>query len=93
MNMCLEFLPDSDDGTNLRVINKSLFYYLYKIKKQLDYIQDWDLFKKLSYTYEFINTKVDQHMRPVCSYEPISRAYFKLHEIIESGEESVSLVL
>lgn len=86
MNMCLEFLPDSDDGTNLRVINKSLFYYLYKIKKQLDYIQDWDLFKKLSYTYEFINTKVDQHMRPVCSYEPISRAYFKLHEIIESFE-------
>ena len=59
---------------------------MFKIKKQLDYIQDWDLFKKLSYAYEYINTKVDQHMRPVCSYEPISRAYFKLHEIIESFE-------
>ena len=39
-------------------INKSLNYYLKNIKKEIDGKKDWDKFKKLTYSYEFISTKV-----------------------------------
>lgn len=84
MNVNLRFLDKSDNGSNLKIINKSLFYYLFKIKKELDHVKDWDMFKKLTYNYEYINTRVDSSTRSVCSHEPISRAYFKLYEILVS---------
>ena len=63
-------------------INKSLNYYLKNIKKEIDGKRDWDKFKKLTYNYEFISTKVSHGEKQICCYEPISRAFFKLYEII-----------
>lgn len=74
---------DNKEEEKLKTINKSLMYYLTKIKLELDYLPDWDSFKKLTYQYEYINTKLDKTHKSVCQYEPISRAYFKLYEIIK----------
>lgn len=63
-------------------INKSLNYYLKNIKKEIDGKKDWDKFKKLTYSYEFISTKVCHGEKQICCYEPISRAFFKLYEIL-----------
>ena len=67
---------------NILTINKSLCYYLKNIKKEIDDKNDWDKFKKLTYTHEYISTKICLGEKQICSYEPISRAFFKLHEII-----------
>ena len=82
VNIDIQVLDEDDDGTKLMIVNKSLFYYLHRIKQQLDHLQDWDLFKKVSYSYEYVNTKIDTQNKAVCTYEPISRAYFKLYEIL-----------
>lgn len=73
---------DKKDNNELTTINKSLNYYLKNIKIELDGITDWDKFKKLTFTYEFISTKVINNNKQICTYEPISRAFFKIYEII-----------
>lgn len=67
-------------------INKSLNYYLKNIKREIDGKKDWDKFKRLTYSYEFVSSKVCYGEKQICCYEPISRAFFKLYEIIYNSD-------
>lgn len=72
------------------IINKSLKEYLTNIKTEIDDIRGkWDIIKKVTNKYEYINSSVSFEgvksvNGPVCSYKPISRSYFKMIEILNS---------
>ena len=61
----------------------SLSFYLNDIKKQItDHKDYWDIIKKLTNPYEYIHTIIPNYKISVCKYKPISRAFFKMIEII-----------
>jgi 23S rRNA U2552 (ribose-2'-O)-methylase RlmE/FtsJ len=43
---------------------------------------EWDTYKKYTNPYEYIHTNVPTTKQSICKYRPISRAFFKLNEII-----------
>jgi len=60
-------------------INKTLYLYILKNKSRIDNVKtDWNTYKKYTNPYEFIYTNIHS----VSTYIPISRAYFKMIEII-----------
>ena len=70
------------DG-EMRYINDTLKQYTQSVKLEIEKVlKEWDINKKYSNPYEFINTNYDSQTLSVCSYRPISRAFFKLVEII-----------
>ena len=73
------------------IANKSLKLYLKNIKAEIDKVHDkWDILKKYTNKYEFINTLVsvqggDPNIKlSVCAYKPISRSFFKMVEILNN---------
>ena len=64
-------------------INEDLKNGLHRIKGLIDQLnnKEWEVSKKKMNEYEYIYTssKVDKN---ICSIVPVSRSYFKLHEII-----------
>ena len=71
------------------IINKSLKEYLKNIKMEIDLIANkWDIVKKCTNKYEYINTPTNienTNLKScVCSYKPISRSYFKMIEILKN---------
>lgn len=72
------------------LINTSLKEYLTNIKAEIDNVQGkWDMIKKVTNKYEYINSCVSfDGLRggnaAVCSYKPISRSYFKMVEILNN---------
>jgi len=65
------------------IISQSLSYYLYTIKEKIaQYQKDWDVYKKYTNSYEYINTSIPNKNKSVAKYKPLSRAYFKMIEII-----------
>lgn len=78
-----------DEFTNDFLINESLKQYLCEIKSEIDCVQErWDVVKKFTNKYEYINTTVIFDSlgtkASVCSYKPISRSYFKMIEILKN---------
>lgn len=74
-----------DNNDNKYILNHSLRNYLKEIKKEIDkYPDKWDIYKKITNKYEYINTpiKINNNNICVCNYKPISRSYFKLIEIL-----------
>jgi 23S rRNA U2552 (ribose-2'-O)-methylase RlmE/FtsJ len=70
------------DG-DIYYINDTLKKYTHSVKLEIEKVlKEWDMNKKYSNPYEFINTSYDSQTLSVCSYRPISRAFFKLIEII-----------
>lgn len=70
---------------NNKTINDIYFQKYYdlsiKYKNGIDiYGKKWEKFKKNINDYEYIYTKYDMHSN-ICNILPISRSYFKLHEI------------
>ena len=64
--------------------NPSLRDYSHKIKMEIEpNLLYWDKYKKITNPFEYINTPFDAHTPCVCQYKPISRAFFKLHEILQ----------
>ena len=64
--------------------NPSLREYSHKIKMEIEpNLRYWDKYKKITNPYECVNTPFDAHTPCVCQYKPISRAFFKLHEILQ----------
>jgi len=64
-------------------INETLKKYTHSVKLEIEKVlKEWDINKKYSNPYEFINTSYDSQTLSVCSYRPISRAFFKLIEVI-----------
>jgi 23S rRNA U2552 (ribose-2'-O)-methylase RlmE/FtsJ len=50
----------------------------------LDREHKWELAKKMVNTYELVYTNGDERLPPsVCLYQPLSRSYFKMIEILE----------
>jgi FtsJ-like methyltransferase len=65
------------------VISESLSYYLIDIKKQINLCeQEWDVYKKYTNPYEYIHTIIPGKKYCVSKYRPLSRAFFKLYELI-----------
>lgn len=78
------------NATKEFIVNKSLKEYLTNIKTEIDHIKDkWDVVKKITNKYEYINSSasidgIKSGSCSVCSYKPISRSYFKMIEILNS---------
>jgi len=72
------------------LINTSLKEYLTNIKTEINNVQGkWDIIKKVTNKYEYINScvcieGVKGGNLPVCSHKPISRSYFKMIEILNN---------
>ena len=64
------------------VINKTLHKYLSQLKQQIDKCETlWDKFKKYTNPYEFIHTTIPNTRQSICTYEPLSRSFFKMIEL------------
>lgn len=64
-------------------ISNSLSYYLYEIKNKIKiYEKEWNVYKKYTNPYEFINTIIPGKNKCISKYKPLSRSYFKMIEII-----------
>ena len=64
-------------------ISHSLYYYLTKIKEEIDVFEEhWDYYKKITNPHEYIHTHIYGKNYSVCKYKPLSRAFFKMIEII-----------
>ena len=71
-------------NNNTIIISKSLAKYLNSMKTQIDnYINDWDLYKKYTNTYEYIHSQMPNGKTCVSKYKPLSRSYYKMIEIID----------
>ena len=85
-------LPSSDIISNFAndpsfdndiIVNASLKQYLDTTKNEItSHLDEWDIYKKYTNPYEYIHTSVPTTKQSVCKYRPISRAFFKLHELI-----------
>ena len=77
-------ITQSDKSPDI-MLSYSLRHYLSEIKNRINSLpnlDDWDTYKKFTNPYEFINGNPSKHF--VCNYKPLSRAYFKMLEIINS---------
>lgn len=64
-------------------INWSAFIHLQISKDKIESHSDkWDIKRRLTNPYEFIHTPPPNSSTPVCKLQPLSRAYFKMIEII-----------
>jgi 23S rRNA U2552 (ribose-2'-O)-methylase RlmE/FtsJ len=69
------------------VISNTLSNYLYEIKEELEKREkDWDIFKKYTNPYEYINTQIPLKKKAVSKHKPLSRSYFKMIELLNIFE-------
>jgi 23S rRNA U2552 (ribose-2'-O)-methylase RlmE/FtsJ len=75
--------------TPISYYNFTLRKYIHSIKTEIDKkVEEWDKNKKYMNPYEFINTSYDHSSPSVCTYRPISRAFFKMIEILNNYDFS-----
>ena len=75
----------TDDSKPVPVISFSLARYLCEAKNKITtYGRDWDVHKKYTNPYEYINSIVPNKAKCVSKYKPLSRSYFKMLELIAS---------
>ena len=78
-------IEETTSSEEVVVISNSLSIYLNDIKKQICvYELDWDISKKYTNPFEFIHTNIPNKKKCVSKYKPISRAYFKMVELIHT---------
>ena len=66
-------------------ISSSLSHYLYEIKVKIDnHEKEWDLYKKYTNPFEYINSHVPNKNKCISKYKPLSRSYYKMLEIIDT---------
>jgi len=76
---------DIKQNTPLTYVNETLREYTHNIKLEINPLLElWEKNKKYSNPYEFINTSYDTNNMAVCTYKPISRAFFKMIEILHN---------
>lgn len=67
------------------VISKTIAQYIHYLKEQITTINDqWDYTKKITNPYEYIHTPIPTTHVSVAKYKPLSRAYYKMIEIIDT---------
>jgi len=65
------------------ILDKNIFKRLQESKLSIDeHMSKWEKYKRYINDYEYIYTNSDIH-RNICNVSPISRSYFKLHEILQ----------
>jgi 23S rRNA U2552 (ribose-2'-O)-methylase RlmE/FtsJ len=70
---------------NTTIICPSLYNYLIILKQVINnYSEYWDIVKKLTNPYEYIHTCVPNYKFSLCKYKPLSRAFFKMIEIVDT---------
>ena len=75
-----------NDATNI-ILNPSLNNYLQQIKLKINsHEKEWDIYKKYTNPYEYINTICNIYSLCVSKYKPLSRSFFKMIEIIHVFE-------
>lgn len=66
-------------------ISTSLSHYLSDIKNKInEHEKDWDIYKKYTNPYEYIHSMIPNKKKSVSRHRPLSRAYFKLIEIVRT---------
>ena len=69
-------------SSNKCFISHTLSMYLNKIKRNINtYPIEWDNFKRITNTYEYIHTIITKSKYSISKIKPLSRAFFKLVEI------------
>lgn len=67
------------------IICPSLYNYLIILKQVINvYSEYWDIVKKLTNPYEYIHTCIPNYKFSLCKYKPLSRAFFKMIEIVDT---------
>jgi|TARA_Y100000992_G_C21272017_1_gene497485 23S rRNA U2552 (ribose-2'-O)-methylase RlmE/FtsJ len=73
------------EGTPYFYISKTLQQYLANAKAKIDDCPvDWDIYKKYTNPYEYIQTQIPGDNISVSSLKPLSRSYFKMIEIVKT---------
>ena len=73
-----------DSDTLRAFLSPSLRSYLNACKQDIgSELSKWDIFKRYTNPYEYVHTLIPGSRNAVCRDHPISRAYFKLFEIIK----------
>ena len=72
------------EGTNYIYISHTLHKYLSSVKKKIDTCPaEWDIYKKYTNPYEYIQTPIPNDNQSVASIKPLSRSYFKMIELLK----------
>jgi hypothetical protein len=73
------------DRTSICVVNNTLELYLNQAKEAIEPIQNkWDKFKRYTNPYEFIHTFIPGINQSVAKFNPLSRSFFKMHELLKT---------
>lgn len=73
-------------------VSQSLRKYINEIKEKIATREkEWDVYKKFTNPYEYIHSAIPHKKRSVAKYKPISRAYFKMIEMITTFNLNVAV--
>lgn len=83
-----ELILDIQENEKNECLYKNLKDKIIKIKSEIDNYnpKDWENSKKKLCKYEMIYSSSSKRYKNVCNIVPVSRSYFKLHEIIYDFE-------
>jgi len=79
---------------NESYVSNSLCNYLNVMKKKIDHFEgDWDIFKKYTNPFEYINTIIPKKNVCISKIKPLSRSFYKMIELIDMFDllENVSV--
>ena len=77
---CLEI----QEGNNYIYISHTLHKYLSSVKRKIDTCPvEWDVYKKYTNPYEYIQTQIPNGNQSVATIKPLSRSYFKMIELLK----------
>ena len=75
----------NNNNNNNTIICPSLYNYLILLKQVINvYPEYWDIIKKITNPYEYIHSCVPNYKLSLCKYKPLSRAFFKMIEIVDT---------
>jgi 23S rRNA U2552 (ribose-2'-O)-methylase RlmE/FtsJ len=75
----------NNENNNNTIICPSLYNYLIILKQVINvYPEYWDIIKKITNPYEYIHSCVPNYKLSLCKYKPLSRAFFKMIEIVDT---------
>ena len=75
----------SNDNTPMPIISNTLSSYLFKIKEKIsENEKQWDINKKYTNPYEYIHSNIPMKKKSVCKYNPLSRSFFKMIEMMKT---------
>ena len=65
-------------------ISNSLSSYLYEIKHKIEEMEkDWNIFKKYTNPYEYINTNIPYKKKSISKTRHLSRSFYKMVEMLD----------